>query len=401
MASNQPILTITTQGIQALINIIATDTPFFVKALELSENITQPVNPNIWDPTGGGTSGYYRIDSPQDVNAMVKLSKGLGNVFVVDIRLDETEPYNQPYTISAGQGWVVDPIPIHSLDFINIGSFCILITDPITTLDVAFVTGFFPELKVQKYNNSSSIPGNIVEIFENIPISPNLTDTITYIVEQFPQAQMVFQNDLNLLPVPTIDTPNAYILNDCKSIAFTDYKLWFFTNYFKFGQGYNVTSIIGNTIQAPTLVASLPPQVLNVSLTTEIIAEIYDNTGLNIKSFYINFVNTTTGNITISQALSNTLVGDDLIVFFSDTNIPISALQVITVVPIGAILLPDATLTQEITIKFLLTAPQNTPITFQPSVGGQTIDNQTSVTFNGVVTNSYTFSSYNGNWIII
>lgn len=307
MAINTINLNITTQGITALNNILANNTTFSITKVELSNNLIPNVDPNVWQPDGGIGAPYYIQTSN-----VVALSAAANDTFVMDMQLDETIPL--PVVFGGGNinGWSSDPET-----YINIGSFALFITNPTTSEVVPFLLGYFNATTIQKYSNTVALPGNYIDIFNNMELAPFSTDAIVYNLTQVVNAQVAYLNYIYNLPVPASDISNAFILNDISALCFTDYKRWYFNNYTQVANNAALTAITGSTFTSAALYNSLPAYLQNSTNTftgNTLIGEICDVAGVMKKCFVIL---SSAGNIFTANVVLPALVAGDTVTVFS------------------------------------------------------------------------------------
>ncbi len=307
MAINTINLNITTQGITALNNILANNTTFSITKVELSNNLIPNVDPNVWQPDGGIGAPYYIQTSN-----VVALSAAANDVFVMDMQLNETIPL--PVVFGGGNinGWSSSPET-----YINIGSFALFITNPTTHAVVPFLLGYFNATTIQKYSNTVALPGNYIDIFNNMELAPFSTDAIVYNLTQIVNAQVAYLNYIYNLPVPASDISNAFILNDISALCFTDYKKWYFNNYTQIANNTALTAVSGSAFTSAALYNSLPAYLRNSSNTfgsNSLVAEICNAAGVMKKCFVIL---SSSGNIFTTNTVLPAFVAGDTVTAFS------------------------------------------------------------------------------------
>lgn len=326
MAVNSLSLHLTAQGVNVFNEILATGTAFTISKVELSSNIVPAANPNDWFPDGGIGLPYYIQTSN-----VVALAAGPNSTFVMDMQLDQTIPlsiaYNAPSVLNGWVGTVSD--------YIEIGSFALFLTSPSTGNVVPYCIGYFASEPVQKFANSLTTPGNFLDIFNNIEMSPFSASTINYQIDQIVNAQVAYMDYIYHLPVPQLNTSNAYVLADIDVIAFTEYKTWNFTNYIRLASNLAITAISGSQLTSAALYNALPSalqQASQVFIGNLLIGEILDSAGVVKKCFVIT---ASTGNVfTTNVTLPSLVAGDTVMVFLANTyntlNSYITATQGIT-----------------------------------------------------------------------
>lgn len=303
-------------GLNALQAQIANGNATRITRYELTE---ETITGTTWNP-----SVYYRQDNPQDIGA-VSLYNAVDapntqQVLVIDLLLNQTVPVNTAYT-SVNAGWVNSST---NPAIINLLNFCLFIYDPVSGVDVPFLIGTFLNIDTQlpqavlKFSNNyiANLPGNVLDIFNNTKLTPTNPDSIQYEIVQRPDAQIRYINQgIELLPTPTANTPNAYVVNTYNTLAWSNYYLWYFSNYYDEISDSSVISVTGTTFNSPDLAAKVNIYPEEIFVAPDVIGEIYGSNGVMKKCFYITGVS---GSIfSTSTTLPAFEAGDMVKVFFS------------------------------------------------------------------------------------
>lgn len=304
------------EGLNALQAQIANGDATKITRYELTE---ETITGTTWNP-----SIYYRQDNPQDIGA-VSLYNAVDapntqQVLVMDLLLNQTVPVNTAYT-SVNAGWVNSST---NPAIINLLNFCLFIYDPVSGVDVPFLIGTFLNIDTQlpqavlKFSNNyiTSLPGNVIDIFNNTKLTPTNPDSIQYEIVQRPDAQIRYINQgIELLPTPTANTPNAYVVNTYNTLAWSNYYLWYFSNYYDEISDSSVIGVTGTTFNSPDLAAKVNIYPEEIFVAPNVIGEIYGSNGIMKKCFYITGVS---GSIfSTSTTLPAFEAGDMVKVFFS------------------------------------------------------------------------------------
>lgn len=303
-------------GLNALQAQIANGDATRITRYELTE---ESITGTIWNP-----SVYYRQDNPQDIGA-VSLYNAVDapnaqQVLVLDLLLNQTVPLNTSYT-SVNAGWVNSST---NPAIINLLNFCLFIYDPVSGVDVPFLIGTFLNIDTQlpqavlKFSNNyiSNLPGNVIDIFNNTKLTPTNPDSIQYEIVQRPDAQIRYINQgIELLPTPTANTPNAYVVNTYNILAWSNYYLWYFSNYYDEISDSSVIGVTGTTFNSPDLAGKLNIYPEEVFVEPNVIGEIYGLNGIMKKCFYITGVSGST--FSTNTTLPTFESGDMVKVFFS------------------------------------------------------------------------------------
>lgn len=303
-------------GLNALQAQIANGDATRITRYELTE---ETITGTTWNP-----SVYYRQDNPQDIGA-VSLYNAVDapntqQVLVMDLLLNQTVPLNTAYT-SVNAGWVNSST---NPAIINLLNFCLFIYDPVSGVDVPFLIGTFLNIDTQlpqavlKFSNNyiANLPGNVLDIFNNTKLTPTNPDSIQYEIVQRPDAQIRYINQgIELLPTPTANTPNAYVINTYNTLAWSNYYLWYFSNYYDEISDSSVIGITGTTFNSPDLAAKVNIYPEEIFVEPNVIGEIYGSNGIMKKCFYITGIS---GSIFSTSATLPTFEAGDMIkVFFS------------------------------------------------------------------------------------
>lgn len=340
--------TITQEGIAAMQLGALMGIPLSVTKIELSENKVPSGSPEIWLPAGQTNEAYYIQTSN-----VTTISYNVG-VLTFDITLNATIPTNAQYNgTTIINGWVNIPIE-HGLNSINIGSYAIFVTNPVTHAIVPFLIAYISPRNIEKYSDTTGgVAGNIIDLLSNFTYTLRTQTQINYIYNNEYRAQVAYLGELTQLLAPSVglevdaglesggfllleDTghilfqtepinssniPNNYVVADIKALAFTDanYLIWRFTNYISLGDAITIDAIAGNLLVSAQMFSLLPTSLQNAGALTNnvLIGEIYDNAGF-MKQCFI-FTNSMGDNFTANTTLPALVSGDKLICFISNS----------------------------------------------------------------------------------
>lgn len=340
---------ITQQGIITMQLCAVMGIPFTVTKIELSENRIPSGDPEIWQPSGQTSEAYY-IQTTNVTNINTSNTQ-----FIFDITLGKTMPRPLQYNgNTVVNGWVVEPTE-HGLNNINIGSYAVFTTNPVTKVVVPFLIAYVSPSNIEKYSTTNQIVGNIVELLTNFTYTLQAQPQLNYVATNKYKAQVAYIGELTKLKAPSIglttidaglenggfllleDTghilfntsqpvlstniPNNYVVADIQALAYTDsnYLIWRFTNYISLGNAITIDAIAGNLLVSAQMFSLLPTSLQNAGALTNnvLIGEIYDNAGF-MKQCFI-FTNSMGNNFTANTALPALISGDKLICFISNS----------------------------------------------------------------------------------
>lgn len=339
---------LTQQGVAAMELSAIMGIPLRVTKIELSENKVPSGSPNIWLPTGQTNEAYYI----QTTNVTTISYNQTALTF--DITLNATVPTNATYNgTTIVNGWAVLPLE-HALNSIEIGSYAVFITHPVTNEVVPFLIAYVSPRNIEKYSNTTGgIAGNIIDLLTNFTYTLSTPPQINYTLENTYKAQVAYISELTKLGAPSVGTeidaglesggyllledtghilfetkpvnssniPNDYVVADIKALAFTDsnYLIWRFTNYISLSDTITIDAIAGNLLVSAEMFSLLPAPLQNAGVLTNnvLVGEIYDRLGLMKKCFI--FINSMGNNFIANTALPPLALGDKLICFISNS----------------------------------------------------------------------------------
>jgi hypothetical protein len=340
--------TLTQEGIAAMQLGALMGIPLSVTKIELSENKVPSGSPEIWLPAGQTNEAYYIQTSNVTTISYNRTA------LIFDITLNATVPTTAQYNgTTVINGWVNEPTE-HGLNSINIGSYAVFVTNPVTHAVIPFLIAYVSPSNIEKYSNSTGgIAGNIIDLLTNFTYTLRTPPQINYVYTTKYKAQVAYIEELTQLSAPSVglevdaglesggfllleDTghilfqtepvnssniPNDYVVADIKAIAFTDsnYLIWRFTNYISLSDTITIDAIAGNLLVSAEMFSLLPTPLQNAGVLTNnvLVGEIYDRLGLMKKCFI--FINSMGNNFIANTALPPLALGDKLICFISNS----------------------------------------------------------------------------------
>jgi hypothetical protein len=313
MASNSINLNTTSQGLAALQAMTISGTPLSITKIELSSNLTPNADPNIWDPSGGAVYPNWYIQTTN----VTSIKTAPNGSYVFNVQLNETIPLNKLFGATdpdnTQNGWIGTPS-----DSINIGSFCLFVTNPTTLLTVPLMIGYFSTETVLKFGNLSYMAGNILDLLNQLYFSAFDSSGLTYELIQEIDAQVDNQLTINNIPIPNILSANVYNVTDIQGMAYTDYYKWYFTNYAILIESASFSVPSSNVFTSADLFNALPASLQNIGALpiNMLVGEIYDSSGVMKKCFHI--ISTTGNNFTTSISLPLFAPSDKIICFINE-----------------------------------------------------------------------------------
>jgi len=313
MATNSINLTTTTEGLTALQAMTLLGIPLSITKIELSSNLTPNSDPNTWDPSGGAIYPNWYVQTTN----VTSIKAGLNGSYILGVQLNEVVPINKLYgasdPVNTQNGWVGTPSTS-----IDIGSFCLFITNPETLLTVPLMIGYFSTETVLKFSNQDYIVGNVLDLLNQLYFSTFNSTELTYEVIQQVDAQVSNELTINDLVTPTEITTNIYNVTDIQGIAYTDYYRWYFTNYAILIDAATFASVSGNVFTSADLFGALPAVLQNIGTLpiNMLLGEIYGANGLMKECFHI--TETSGNDFTIGATLPAFTAGDKIICFINE-----------------------------------------------------------------------------------
>ena len=307
MAVNSLAIHLTDDGINALNEIMSNGQIFNISKVELSSNIIPATNPNDWFPDGGTGLPYY-VQTTQTV----VLKSPQDDMFLMDMELGLELPLAQTYNpLTQINGWVGAVAT-----FIEVGSFALFLYNPATATDIPFCIGYFNNEPVQKYAQTLTNDGNILQMFNNLELKPTQPSTVNYQVDEVVHAQFTYISAIASLPISVVLNANAYSVGDIYAVAYAVAGAWRFTNYSTLATGLAIDSISGSTITSAALYNALPTDIQAPSqlfANNLLLGQIVDSLGVMKKCFIIQ---SNAGNVfTANTALPALQSGDTLQAF--------------------------------------------------------------------------------------